>query len=83
MSHLIIFSADLKNSTKLTLDTLNKTPLRDVMTTTSLLKLLLCVCLPVCISLSSNLFLSLYMEQNYKRNTFVFDPIFHELNSKI
>ncbi len=24
-----------------------------------------------------------YTEQNYKRNTFVFAPIFHELNSKI
>ncbi len=25
----------------------------------------------------------IYTEQNYKRNTFVFAPIFHELNSKI
>ncbi len=25
----------------------------------------------------------IYIEQNYKRNTFVFAPIFHELNSKI
>ncbi len=25
----------------------------------------------------------LYTENNYKRNTFVFAPIFHELNSKI
>ncbi len=25
----------------------------------------------------------IYTDQNYKRNTFVFDPIFHELNSKI
>ncbi len=25
----------------------------------------------------------LYTEQNYQRNTFVFAPIFHELNSKI
>ncbi len=24
-----------------------------------------------------------YTDQNYKRNTFVFAPIFHELNSKI
>ncbi len=24
-----------------------------------------------------------YTEQNYKRKTFVFAPIFHELNSKI
>ncbi len=24
-----------------------------------------------------------YTEQNYKRNTFVFAPIFHELNFKI
>ncbi len=24
-----------------------------------------------------------YTEQNYKRNTFVFAPIYHELNSKI
>ncbi len=27
--------------------------------------------------------LSLYTDQNYKRNTFDFAPIFHELNSKI
>ncbi len=27
--------------------------------------------------------LSLYTEQNYKHNTFVFAPFFHELNSKI
>ncbi len=27
--------------------------------------------------------LYIYTEQNYKRNTFVFAPIFHELNSKI
>ncbi len=27
--------------------------------------------------------LCLYTDQNYKRNTFVFAPIFHELNSKI
>ncbi len=26
---------------------------------------------------------NVYTEQNYKRNTFVFAPIFHELNSKI
>ncbi len=26
---------------------------------------------------------SVYTEQKYKRNTFVFAPIFHELNSKI
>ncbi len=26
---------------------------------------------------------SIYTEQNYKRNTFVFAPIFHELNSKV
>ncbi len=25
----------------------------------------------------------IYTDQNYKRNTFVFAPIFHELNSKI
>ncbi len=25
----------------------------------------------------------IYTEQNYKRNTFVFSPIFHELDSKI
>ncbi len=25
----------------------------------------------------------MYTEQKYKRNTFVFAPIFHELNSKI
>ncbi len=25
----------------------------------------------------------IYTEQKYKRNTFVFAPIFHELNSKI
>ncbi len=25
----------------------------------------------------------IYTEQNYKRNTFVFAPIFHELNSNI
>ncbi len=28
-------------------------------------------------------FYLIYTEQNYKRNTFVFAPIFHELNSKI
>jgi len=27
--------------------------------------------------------LGIYTEQKYKRNTFVFAPIFHELNSKI
>ncbi len=27
--------------------------------------------------------LFIYTDQNYKRNTFVFAPIFHELNSKI
>ncbi len=27
--------------------------------------------------------MSLYTDQNYKQNTFVFAPIFHELNSKI
>ncbi len=27
--------------------------------------------------------ISLYTEHQYKRNTFVFAPIFHELNSKI
>ncbi len=29
------------------------------------------------------LLIILYTEQKYKRNTFVFAPIFHELNSKI
>ncbi len=27
--------------------------------------------------------LYIYTDQNYKRNTFIFAPIFHELNSKI
>ncbi len=31
----------------------------------------------------SGIFLNTYTEQNYKRNTIVFVPIFHELNSKI
>ncbi len=26
---------------------------------------------------------NIYIEQNYKRNTLVFAPIFHELSSKI
>ncbi len=29
------------------------------------------------------MYMYIYTEQNYKRNTFVFAPIFHELNSKI
>ncbi len=29
------------------------------------------------------IYIYIYTEQNYKRNTFVFAPIFHELNSKI
>ncbi len=29
------------------------------------------------------IFIYIYTDQNYKRNTFVFAPIFHELNSKI
>ncbi len=28
-------------------------------------------------------YVNYYTEQNYKHNTFVFAPIFHELNSKI
>ncbi len=33
--------------------------------------------------LTSALFIGMYTEQNYKRNTFVFASIFHELNSSI
>ncbi len=29
------------------------------------------------------IYIRIYTEQNYKRNTFVFAPIFHELNSMI
>jgi len=32
---------------------------------------------------ASDSVISSYTEQKYKRNTFVFAPIFHDLNSKI
>ncbi len=32
---------------------------------------------------TTNIYIYIYTKQNYKRNTFVFAPIFHELNSKI
>ncbi len=35
-----------------------------------------------CVTQRYNLYVFIYTEQNYKRNTFVFAPIFHELNSK-
>ncbi len=42
------------------------------------------VCVCVCaVGNTMHNIVGIYTEQNYERNTFVFAPIFHELNSKI
>ncbi len=41
------------------------------------------LCYPHLHKLTIVSYIYIYTEQNYKRNTFVFAPIFHELNSKI
>ncbi len=47
----------------------------------------ICVCMYVCVCVCVYIYIYIYIdiktEQNYKRNTFVFAPIFHELNLKI
>ncbi len=42
----------------------------------------ICVCMYIYVYVCMYVY-CIYTEQNNKRNTFVFAPIFHELNSKI